>query len=234
MALALRQPAQSSQPRCKFCKRTLTDERSIARGAGDECAGKLAQMMAAVDAGLATENTIGDYKLHTLGARLRQLQRIEVVKPNSAKLQDDLHTARANYARRVEYLASQGFLTIPEVSDLPANAPHAPAPDATVEEQEEQADSSTVREFPSEYELACAAVQAAEADYQREYENPHSTRFVEACLTLQEARRDRAQAALAEIQSRGYCVRRTSYTDGASTLMKAPDALAQIAYELRD
>jgi hypothetical protein len=108
-----RQP-QTVKARCQFCRRVLTDSQSIARGTGPECAEKLARMLAAVDAGRAIETTIGDYKLFTLGAKLRQMLRLETVNPTSKKLQADLHTARMNYARRVEYLASQGMLTIPE------------------------------------------------------------------------------------------------------------------------
>ena len=119
---------QISQARCHFCKRVLSDKQSIARGSGPECAEKLARMMAAVDAGTAIEKTLGDYKLLTLGARLRQLLRIENVKPNSAKLQADLHTARMNYARRVEYLAQMGMMTIPEPE--PTFAPVAPTDEA--------------------------------------------------------------------------------------------------------
>jgi len=118
-----RQP-QVSKARCNFCRRVLTDSQSIARGTGPECAEKLARLLAACDAGLAIEKSVGDYKLFTLGAKLRQLLRIETVKPNSAKLQADLHEARKRYAARVEHLASEGMLTIPEPE--PTCAPVAP------------------------------------------------------------------------------------------------------------
>lgn len=185
--------------------------------------------MAAVDAGLAVEKTIGDYKLITLGAKLRQLLRIEVVKPNSAKLQDDLHVARANYARRVEYLAAQGFLTIFDVSEFPANAPQAPAPDAPNGEAA-SSDSPLGRELTN-YDSACAAVRAAEEAYDRAYRDPQSTGYVKALLALQEAKRVRAEAALAEVQSRRYSVRRIRYSDGAATVLPAPDALTKIYNE---
>lgn len=105
--------------RCQFCKRTLTDAASIARNAGPECSAKLAQQTAAIDTGKAIEKALGDYSLLTKGAHLRTMERLECryTSENVAvplALQRDLQAARVAYARRVEYLASQGILTICE------------------------------------------------------------------------------------------------------------------------
>lgn len=47
-------PAKVTTPRCKLCKQKLTNEESIARGIGPECAAKYAWMLC--DAGLTIES----------------------------------------------------------------------------------------------------------------------------------------------------------------------------------
>lgn len=215
MALALK----TARPKCQICKRRLTDSESIARGTGPECAGKLAEINAAYDAGVKYLQTSGDYKLAKAMADVKQLDRIGVARgTNDPRWHADMHAARVAVARRATELAKQGFLTI----QFPA-APNTP-----------DVSESEIAPSLSDYEIANMAVKAAEQRYQREYNDPQSTHFVEAVLSLQEAKRARAQAALAEVQSRQYAVRRTRFSDGAAAVLRAPKALAEIKSDLLD
>ncbi len=84
---------------------------------------------------------------------------------------------------------------------------------------------------PSDYKLACEAERDAEEAYWREFNNKHPIYYSRALLALREARLTRAAAALVEVQSRSYNVRRTSYAADSVTVIRAPEALAQIHSE---
>ncbi len=85
--------------------------------------------------------------------------------------------------------------------------------------------------FTTDYESACEAVRAAEEEYVREYNNNHPIHYCRALLALNEARIRRAKAALVEVQSRSYDVRRMSFDNDSVTVLRAQEALAQIHEE---
>lgn len=119
---------------------------------------------------------------------------------------------------------AETFERIIDLNDFPV-----PAPANSVQDVSEG--SATPVEL-SDYEISCQAVIEAEHRYWREWENPHSVDYSQSLLALQEARRLRSAASLSEVKARGqYAVKRTSFADGSASVMRAPEALAQIREE---
>lgn len=118
---------------------------------------------------------------------------------------------------------AETFEPILDINDFPVSAP------AMAQDIVEGCGSSAQ---PSDYEIACQAEREAEYTYWREWENPKSVNYSQSLMNLQEARRIRAAAALAEVKARGaYAVLRISFADGSATVMRAPEALAMIRNE---